>query len=143
MSHVTPASHLIPIRVHAILDYVVGALLMAAPWLFGFADDPIAMAVAVSMGGGAILYSLFTRYPLAIYPVIPLNAHLTLDLLSGLFLIASPWLCMFADRIWWPHVLVGVLEVGVTLLTGFRGPAPLPATERMPGHHGAMTGRTV
>jgi len=28
----------IPTKVHGILDYVVGVALIAAPWLFGFAN---------------------------------------------------------------------------------------------------------
>ena len=164
MRTTTPAPRLIPVRVHAALDYLVGALLCAAPWLFGFADAPIAMAVAVCMGSGAIVYSLFTRYPtatrvpLSAYGVIPFNAHLALDLASGLFLIASPWLCMFASRIVWPHVTVGLLEVGVTLLTGFQGSTAAEEVARAAavggdryattsdtelGHSREATGRTV
>jgi hypothetical protein len=139
MPSMSPAPRLISARVHAVLDYAFGALLAVSPWLFGFADAPIAAAVAMSVGGGAILYSLFTRYPattripLSIYGVLPFNAHLGLDLASGLFLIVSPWFCMFADRIWWPHVVFGLLEVGVTLLTGFRGATAADAAARDPG----------
>lgn len=28
----------IPTRVHGVLDYTIGLLLIVAPWLFGFAD---------------------------------------------------------------------------------------------------------
>jgi hypothetical protein len=28
------------------------------------------------------------------------------------FLLASPWLFGFADRIAWPHVLFGLIEIG-------------------------------
>ena len=29
----------IPTKFHAPLDYIVGAALIASPWIFGFADD--------------------------------------------------------------------------------------------------------
>lgn len=127
----TSAPRIISARFHGVLDYAVGLLLIASPWLFRFSGDPVAAAVPVVMGGGAIFYSLFTRYPLSVYGVIPFNAHLVLDLLSGLFLVVSPWLCMFQNSVRWPHVVFGLLEIGVVILTGFRSAAAGDAT---PGH---------
>jgi hypothetical protein len=109
--------NLIPTRVHGILDYVVGLLLIAAPWLFGFAQNGAETWVPVVLGAGAILYSLMTRYELGMVRVIPMSAHLGLDIMSGLLLLASPWLFGFADRIAWPHVVFGLLEVGVAAMT--------------------------
>jgi hypothetical protein len=55
---------MIPRNVHGILDYVVGLLLIAAPWLLGFADGTAAQNVPVALGAGALLYSLLTNYDL-------------------------------------------------------------------------------
>jgi hypothetical protein len=109
--------NLIPTRIHGILDYVVGLLLLVAPWMFGFADNRPAMMVPVVMGAGAIVYSLLTNYELGAARVLPMSAHLALDICSGLLLLASPWLFGFADRIVWPPVVFGILEIGVALLT--------------------------
>jgi hypothetical protein len=48
--------------------------------------------------------------------------HLVLDMGGAILLLASPWLFGFADRIVWPHVTVGLMEVLVAAIT-FRQPA--------------------
>jgi len=104
-------------RAHGVLDYAVGALLILAPYLLGFADDEPARNAAWIVGGGALLYSLFTAYELSIAKLVPYRVHLGLDVAAGIFLAASPWLMNFADRIVAPHLIVGLLEIGVALMS--------------------------
>ena len=108
---------LIPTRIHGVLDYLSGLLLIAAPWLFGFHDNRAATLVPLLLGVGVICYSLVTRYELGLIPVIAMRGHVLLDLMGGLLLLASPWLFGFAGRIAWPHVTVGLLEIGAALFT--------------------------
>lgn len=108
---------LIPTKIHGAIDYVVGLLLIAAPWLFGFAAGGAETWVPVALGAGVILYSLFTAYELGAFRLIPVPAHLWLDGIGGAFLLASPWLFGFADLVWWPHVVVGILEIGLAATT--------------------------
>ncbi|MFL5689172.1 MAG: SPW repeat protein, partial [Chloroflexota bacterium] len=35
-------ARLIPTKVHAMLDYAVGIVLVASPWIFGFSDESTA-----------------------------------------------------------------------------------------------------
>ena len=107
----------IPTRVHGLLDYLVGLLLIAAPWVFNFARGGAETWVPVALGAGALVYSVFTDYELGLVRRLPMGAHLTLDLLSGLLLAASPWLFGFSEFIWVPHVVLGGLEVGAPLMT--------------------------
>lgn len=104
-------------RQHGYLDYVVGLLLIAAPWLFGFARGGAETWVPVFLGAGALLYSMMTNYELGIVKAIPMSMHLWLDGLSGLLLLASPWLFGFAEYVTGPHVVVGLLEIGAALTT--------------------------
>ena len=104
-------------RVHGALDYAMGLLLIVAPWLFGFASGGAETWVPVVLGAGVIVYSLLTRYEMGVVPAIGMTAHLWLDALGGAFLAVSPWVFGFADIIWWPHVVFGVLEVAVALVT--------------------------
>jgi hypothetical protein len=46
-----------------------------------------------------------------------MNAHLIMDILSGLLMIASSWLFGFSDHVWLPHVIIGVVEVITALMT--------------------------
>ncbi|MGR3455910.1 SPW repeat domain-containing protein [Pseudooceanicola sp.] len=113
-------------KTHGILDYVTGLLLLVAPYLFGFANGGVAQWLPQILGAMTILMSLFTDYELAVARKIPLRAHLGIDMMSGALLAASPWLFGFADLIWWPHLLVGLTEIVVPLVTrpGFRATTP-------------------
>ena len=107
----------IPTRIHGILDYAVGVLLIAAPWLLDFARGGAETWVPVILGAGTILYSMFTNYELAVVRRIPMSTHLMLDLASGVILLVSPWLFGFSEWVVWPHVLVGLFEIGTSLTT--------------------------
>jgi hypothetical protein len=107
----------IPTRIHGFLDYSMGLLLIAAPWLFGFAQGGAETWVPVALGAGALVYSLMTDYELGIARVIPMPAHLGLDGLSGLLLAASPWLFGFSDYVYLPHLILGIAEIGAALMT--------------------------
>ena len=107
----------IPTRVHGYLDYAMGALLIVSPWLFGFADGGAAQWIPVVLGVGALAYSLLTDYELGAIRTIPMGTHLLLDLLSGALLAVSPWLFGFDERVWVPHLILGLLEVGAALTT--------------------------
>ena len=47
----------IPTKFHAPLDYIVGAALIAAPWIFQFSEHTAATVVPVVLGIGLIAYS--------------------------------------------------------------------------------------
>jgi hypothetical protein len=104
-------------RGHGILDYLVSTLLILAPWLLGFSEVDAARNTAVGVGLVGLLSSLFTNYELGLVKAIPLSMHLTLDMLAGLFLAASPWLFGFADQVFMPHLIVGLLEIGAAAMT--------------------------
>jgi hypothetical protein len=122
----------IPTKVHGMLDYLVGVLLVASPWLFDFADNGAETWIPVILGAGAIIYSLMTDYELSLSRTISMKTHLTLDLLSGILLAASPWIFGFADYVYMPHLILGILEIGASLMTKTR-----PSNQRAnlaPGH---------
>jgi hypothetical protein len=66
---------------------------------------------------GDLVYSLLTKYEMGLSKVLPFRVHLTLDMIGGLFLAVSPWLFVFADRVWAPHLVLGLLEAGAVLMT--------------------------
>jgi hypothetical protein len=107
----------IPTQIHGIMDYLMGALLIAAPWLFGFAAGGAETWVPVILGVGVIIYSIFTNYELGLVKSLSMGTHLGLDIAGGLVLAVSPWLFGFADFVWVPHVVFGLLEIGAGLMT--------------------------
>jgi len=102
------------------MDYTMGVLLIAAPWLFGFAHNGVETWLPVVLGIGAIGYSLLTRYELGAFPMISINTHLFLDGASGAILAVSPWLFNVSNVTWVPHLVLGLLEVGAALMTQTR-----------------------
>lgn len=107
----------IPTKVHGVLDYLSALLLIASPWLFDFANGGAAQWVPILVGATILLVSLVTDYELSVAKLVPMPTHLALDILSGALLAASPWLFGFAELVYWPHVLIGVAEIGAGLLT--------------------------
>ena len=108
---------LISTRTHVVLDYVVGALLIVVPYNLGFADGTVAQWVPQLLGLVAIGGAMLTDYELGVMRVIPLPIHLGIDIASGVLLALSPWLFGFADRVFWPHLILGVFEIGAGLFT--------------------------
>ena len=118
----------IPTRVHGIVDYAMGGLLIVAPWLLGFAAGGAETWVPVILGFGAIGYSLFTDYEPGLVRRIPMRTHLGLDAASGVVLAASPWLFGFAELVYLPHLILGLLEIGAALTTRTTPERPLATT---------------
>lgn len=108
---------MIDTRTHGMIDYATGALLLIAPWLFGFANGGVAQWLPQLIGVAIIGMSLVTQYELSVAKIIPLNVHLGVDAATGVLLAVSPWLFGFANVIWWPHLLVGLTEMAVVVMT--------------------------
>lgn len=119
-------------RIHGIADYLVGIVLILAPWIFGFATGGPAQWIAIAFGVLMIGMALLTRYEFGLLPVIPMSAHLMLDVIAGVCLALSPWFFGFADapeNFWVPHLVVGLLEVGTAMMTQTH-PSFIPSTRR-------------
>jgi hypothetical protein len=110
----------IPTKFHAPLDYIVGAALIAAPWIFQFSEHKAATVVPIVLGIGLIAYSLFTDYELGVWKIAPMAVHNLIDVAAGALLAASPWIFGFADEsanVWAPHLIVGLAAVFLGLTT--------------------------
>jgi hypothetical protein len=52
----------IPVQAHVVLDYILAALLIASPFIFGFTDDGTATAVFIALGVFHLLMTIATRF---------------------------------------------------------------------------------
>ena len=114
----------IPTKFHAPLDYIVGAALIAAPWILQFSEHTAATIVPIVLGIGLIAYSLFTNYELGVWKVAPMAVHNLIDIAAGTLLAASPWIFGFADEsanVWVPHLVVRLAAVFLGLATVQQG----------------------
>jgi SPW repeat len=108
---------LITTKTHAYLDYIVGVLLLVAPFLFYLSSKNPEGMIFFILGAGLLFYSVLTDYELGMFRIIPMKFHLFLDVLSGIFLATSPWLLGFADRVYMPHLIIGLFEIAAGLMT--------------------------
>lgn len=111
-------------RTHGVLDYVMVLLLLASPWLFGFAGGGAATWTPVAVGAALLAWSFATDYEPGFATWLGMPGHLWLDALAGLFLALSPWALGFADRVVMPHVVLGGVVLGLSAVTSKAAWAP-------------------
>jgi hypothetical protein len=107
----------VPTRVHGIADWLMGALLVALPWLVGLDRGGPEGWLPMALGAAALVVTFFTDHELGVVRRVPMVAHLWVDGLAGALLAVSPWLLGFADRVWLPHLALGLTEVVAALVT--------------------------
>ncbi len=109
---------IVPTRIHGMLDYLMAVLLILGALAFG--GDGAKTWVPVVIGASVIVYSLLTDYELGVVKTIPMRVHLGLDIGGGVLLAISPWLFGFADDVWVPYVVLGLLKIMGSLVTETR-----------------------
>ncbi|WP_187264264.1 SPW repeat protein [Pontibacter beigongshangensis] len=107
----------IPTRFHGILDYIVGLLLIASPWLFNFAAGGAETWVPVIIGIVVLLQTIMTDFEVGVIRKIPMQTHLMMDFGIGVILAISPWLFGFADVVYTPHLIFGIFSILASLTT--------------------------
>jgi hypothetical protein len=123
----------IPAFVHGIVEYAAGILLIAAPFLFSFADDA-ATAVSIAVGVLVLIVAASTAMSTGLIKSIPVQAHVMLDYVLAIALIAAPFVLGFSDdgTATAFFIVLGVAHLLLTIATRFirderPGPRPTPA----------------
>lgn len=104
-------------RLHGLLDYSTAAALIALPRLLDWPSGPTQLLTASAVA--SLGYSLVTDYERGVVRLLPMRGHLALDALSGLTLLAAPFLLMQDEDVSIQTVLagIGLFELTVTLLS--------------------------
>jgi hypothetical protein len=109
---------------HGAIEYAVGVLLIAAPFLFGFKASA-AVAVSIIAGLVVLVIAASTDGPTSLVNSIPIPAHLLLDLAVVAVLVASPFLFAFnhesAPTAFF--IVLGVAYLLITIGTRFQSAA--------------------
>jgi hypothetical protein len=114
----------LPAFFHGLIEYAVGILLIAAPFIFGFDSTP-ATAAAVAVGLLLLAFTATSRLPTGLVPSISVGVHVTADIVLAVLLVAAPFVLGFRDE-GAPtalFIVLGVLHLLVTIATRFRSPA--------------------
>lgn len=116
---------LVPARLHgALADYGGALALLLVPWLLASSTEAIASGVV--LGLTVLLVSLFTKYPLGVFRVIPFPVHSAGDYLGSIATIAAPYALGFnrtdpASTTFFLALGIGYLIV--SLMTDYKDPA--------------------
>ena len=102
----------IPAFVHGVLEYFAGAALIAAPILLGY-DSGSATAVSIVLGILVLVLAATTDWATGLTNQVPISAHLVLDLILALALVASPFLFSFSEE---TNPTVAFIALGVVHL---------------------------
>lgn len=124
----------IPLLVHGAIEYVAAAVLIVAPFLLGF-DSGAATALSIVLGVVVLAIAAATDGPTSLVNQIPRPAHVALDYVLVVVLIAIPFLAGFSSETA-PTVLfiaLGVAHLLITIGTRFRTDAEAkPAAKTAP-----------
>lgn len=96
----------IPTRLHGIVDYLVGLVMIGLPYLLGLDGTP--QIALVILGVVVILYSFVTDYELGMVRFLRIRFHLFLDGLLGVALLIFPSLLNLPLSSIWPVYVIGV-----------------------------------
>ena len=109
---------------HAVADYAMAGMLLAAPWLFGFSRDKKATSCAVATGASVLALSLLTRYPLGVFKLIPFKVHGYIEAAAGAMTAAAPWTTGFSRNraATLTHVASGLATLAVYAVTDYDSP---------------------
>jgi len=103
-------------------EYAIAALLIAAPFLFGFSDIGSATAVSIVAGVVVLVSGATTEgFPSALVKVVPVTVHVALDYVLAVVFIAAPFLFGFSDE-GTPtafFIAMGVVALLITLATAW------------------------
>jgi hypothetical protein len=140
----------ISLTMHAAAEPLLAALFIAAPFLFGFSDQGAPTAVSIVVGIAVLVVAMSTCWRLSLIKVIPVAAHMVVDLVVAAFVIASPFLFGFSDQTGPTafFLVVGVLHLLAVLGTRWApatGPDARPPRRRLrrrdvPGSSSSPTG---
>lgn len=107
----------IPVNVHNILEYIFGMLTAMLPWLLDFTGANPETYTMIAAGAAVILIALYTNYKYSLAKIIAFNTNLTLEIIIGVLLAASPWILGFNTRIFIPHLTMGILLILISLMS--------------------------
>ena len=110
----------VPAFVHGIIEYLAAILFIAAPFLFTFKDGA-PKAASVIVGVVILIIAASTAWRTGLISSIPVQAHVILDYVLAIFLIAAPFILGFSDDGTAAafFIVIGVVHLLLTIATRF------------------------
>ena len=114
----------IPFFAHGVIEYVASVALIVAPFVLDY-DSGTATALSIILGVVILVIAASTDGPVSIVNQLPRAAHVALDYVLVVLLIALPFLAGFSDETEPTafFIVLGVAHLLITIGTRFRAPA--------------------
>ncbi len=111
----------IPFFVHGLIEYAAGVAFIVAPFLIDYESDA-ATAVSIAVGLAILAIAASTDSPTSLVNSIPVSAHLVLDYVLAVLLVALPFLAGFSNETAPTafFIALGIAHLLVTIGTRFR-----------------------
>ena len=110
----------VPLLVHGVVDYLVGVVLVAMPFVLHFSDDTARMA-AVGLGVVVLVLAATSDLPTGLVHSVPRALHALFDYVLAVAIIAAPFVLGFSgdDNATLCFVAVGIAQLLQTIGTRF------------------------
>lgn len=110
----------IPAAVHGIVEYLAGILFIAAPFLFDF-EATRATTLSIVVGVVVLVVAAVSKGPTGLIDELPVSAHVVLDFVLAVFLIAASFLFGFSEdgKATAFFIALGVAHLLITIATRF------------------------
>jgi hypothetical protein len=114
----------IPLFVHGLIEYVAGIAFIVVPLLLHY-DSGAATAISIAVGVVVLGLAATTDGPTSLINQVPLSAHVALDYVLAVVLIALPFLAGFSSDTAPTafFIALGVAHLLITIGTKFRSAA--------------------
>jgi len=119
----------VPAVVQGVLEYLVGAFFVAAPFLFAFSDEGMATAAAIVLGIAFLVVAATSQGPTGLVRQIPPVVHVLIDVALAALLIAAPFVLGFS-AVATPRnlfLVIGVVWLLVTIASRYAADSPAAA----------------
>jgi len=115
----------VPRFVHGVVEYVAAIAFIVFPFLLSYASGG-AVAVSIVVGFVVLVVAASTEGPTSLIDQIPISAHVVLDYLLAVFLVAAPFLFGFSDETapLIVFIALGVVHLLLTIATRFLPQGP-------------------
>lgn len=100
----------ISLSTYGVINWLAVVLLLGCPWALGFYKlGGAALFLPLLFGWLEFIMAVFSNNKHGFFKQMPMEMHLFLDVIIGSFLLMSPFIFHFSDRVVWPQVLIGGL----------------------------------
>jgi uncharacterized membrane protein YhfC len=112
---------MLTLRTHSMLDYLLAALTMVSPYLFGFSNIERARNLFFVVAIAMVIYSAITDYKYSLLKIFPFGLHRVFDWTAGAF-IATGYSIFTYRPLLTPvqiasHIILGFIIIGTGALT--------------------------